>query len=111
MGATDDDRDVEVLLDHDGKVFERPVHARQGGERNQTGVVRANRADQVRRMGNEQEVGLVPVGLQDPGEVGDAEDSWIPLFWMNSTFIRTPGTVGRSNFSKNNTTILVLFEN
>lgn len=69
----DDDRDVEVLLDLDGQLLEGVADAGQRGERDQPGVVACDGADEVRRVRDEEQISLVPIGLQDARQVRDAD--------------------------------------
>ena len=73
MRPADDDRNVQMLLDLDGKLLERVVDAGQRGERDQAGVVACDGADEVRRVRDEEQIGLVPICLQDARQVRDAD--------------------------------------
>ena len=64
---------LQRLLDLQRQALNRMVHAGERRKRDQARVVRPDRADQIRSVGDEQQIGLVPVGLQDAGEVGDAD--------------------------------------
>ena len=73
MRTADDDRDVEVLLDLDRELLDRMVHAGQRGKRDQPGIVFADGADEIGRVRDEQQLCVVAVGFEDPGEIGDAD--------------------------------------
>jgi hypothetical protein len=63
--TADDDRHVELALDANGQLLNRMVNAGECRERDQPGIIFANRADEVWGVRDEQEVGFVAVGFQD----------------------------------------------
>jgi hypothetical protein len=62
-------------------------------------------------MRNEQQVRLVPVGLQDAGEICDAE-RFLDSVVLDEEYLHIRSWENaRQNFSKNNTPISTFFEN
>jgi hypothetical protein len=91
--TADDDGDVEVLLDLDRERLERVMHARQRREGDEPGVVGFDGPHQIRCVGNQQQVGLVSIRLQDAGEIGDANGLLNPVVLdeQNLHAAHTPG--------------------
>jgi hypothetical protein len=73
MRAPDDDRNIDVLFQPDDERFDGMVHARQGRERDESRIVAPDGPNQVWRVGDEQQIGLVPVGFQDSREIRDTD--------------------------------------
>jgi hypothetical protein len=72
VGAADDDRNVPRLFDFEGEPLNRVMHPSEGGERDETRIVFFDRAEEIRCVRYEQQVGLVPVRLENAGEIGNA---------------------------------------
>src|SRR5262249_40582599 len=94
MRPTHNDGDVELLLDLHRQLFQRVMHAGQRRERDQPRVVGLDGADQVGRVGDEEEVGLMTVRFQDAGEVGNANRLLDPVVLDEENFHQTPSDVG-----------------
>jgi len=73
MRAADDDRNIDMLFQRDDERFDRMVHACQSGERDESRIVAPDGPNQVWRVGDEQQIGLVPVSFQNTRQVRDTD--------------------------------------
>src|SRR5262249_22166946 len=73
MGTTDDDRNMELALDCDGKLLDGVMNAGERRKGDQTRVVSLNGSNEIGSVRDEKQIGIVTIGFQDSREICNAD--------------------------------------
>src|SRR6516164_4783882 len=73
MGTTDDDRNIQLALDRDGKLLDGVMNAGERRKGDQTWVVFLNGSNEIGGVRDQKQIGIVTIGFQDSGEIRNAD--------------------------------------